>query len=50
MNFIAEQNIARFQTLLDSEVDPGKRATLERLLEEERAKIIPIPSAGPRRA
>ena len=49
MNFTAEQNIANFRRLLETETDPKKRAIIEQLLRQEEAKIVQIypTPAGP---
>lgn len=39
---IIEANIARYKELLDTEIDPTKRAMIVRLLGEEEAKRKPI--------
>ena len=38
-DFIARQNIKRFETQLKGECDPAQRATIERLLDLERQKL-----------
>jgi hypothetical protein len=38
MNRIVQANIARFNTLLESEIDPAKRAMIVCLLAEEKRK------------
>jgi hypothetical protein len=48
--FIVSQNLMRFRELLGREHDPGKRRLLERLIEEELAKLTappPEPPKGP---
>ena len=37
-DFVETENIAYFKTLLDTETDPVKRATLKRLLTDEEDK------------
>jgi hypothetical protein len=37
--FVAEQNIAHFKHLLDSEPDERQRALLQRMIAEEEAKL-----------
>jgi hypothetical protein len=39
---IARLNIEHFRRLLESETDPTKRQTIERLLAEEQAKLASI--------
>jgi len=36
---VADLNIAHFKKLLESETEPAKRETIERLLAEEEAKL-----------
>lgn len=36
---VADLNIAYFRRLLETETDPAKRETLERLLAEEKVKL-----------
>lgn len=36
---VADLNIAYFKKLLETETDPAKRQTMERLLAEEEAKL-----------
>lgn len=38
-NFIARQNIGRFERLHEREPDPSRRKCLEDMLAEERAKL-----------
>jgi hypothetical protein len=45
MNFVAEQNVAYFRELLETETDPKKRAIIEELLRQEEAKIVRIEPA-----
>lgn len=42
MDSIAQANIDRFTSLLKTETDPAKRATVVRLLAEEEAKLKQI--------
>lgn len=42
---VAELNIKHFRKLLESESDPDKRRTIERLLAEEEAKLSQATSA-----
>jgi hypothetical protein len=39
---VAQLNIERYRKLLFTETDPSKRATLERLLAEEEAKLVAL--------
>ena len=39
---IAKANIEHFRGLLETEADPKKRATIERLLAEEEAKLVAL--------
>ena len=41
---VAYLNVAHFWKLLSTEVDPVKRQTLERLLQEEMAKLDQVPA------
>jgi hypothetical protein len=36
--FLHRENIRRFERLLETETDPDRRATLQRLLEQEHGK------------
>lgn len=38
MTFVADQNVARFRKLLETEEDAAKRAVLKQLLRDELAK------------
>ncbi len=38
-NTVADLNIAHFRKLLETETDPAKRQTIERLLAAEEAKL-----------
>jgi hypothetical protein len=40
MNFLAEQNIAKFRYLLETETDAQKRATIKGLLRQEESKLV----------
>jgi len=42
MNFTAEQNIANFRRLLETETGSEKRAIIEQLLRQEEAKLVRI--------
>lgn len=42
MKFAAEQNIANFRRLLETETDAKKRVIIEQLLRQEEAKILRI--------
>jgi len=44
MDHIVHANIVRFNVLLETETDPGKRAMIIRLLAEERLKEPPNPT------
>jgi hypothetical protein len=39
MDWAAEQNVKHFRAMLESESDPARRGTIERLLAEEKAKL-----------
>jgi len=43
---VADLNIAHFKRLLETETDPVKRQTIERLLSDEQAKIAPVLGKG----
>lgn len=40
MDFLARQNIYRFNKLLETEGDPIRRATIKQLLRQEKSKLI----------
>lgn len=44
---IAELNIAHYARLLQTPLDGPTRATVERLLAEEKARLSTLPPAGP---
>ncbi len=44
---VAHLNIQHFKRLLDSETDPGRRQTIERLLAEEEAKLARAGTPNP---
>jgi hypothetical protein len=39
MNYVALQNVRLYRQMLAKELDPEKRDTVERLLEQEEAKL-----------
>lgn len=43
-DFIHRENIALFEAQLVGEVDPFRRALLNKLLAEERAQLLPHPT------
>jgi hypothetical protein len=43
---VAALNIEHYRKLLSTETEPSKRATLERLLAEEKAKLAALTNAG----
>lgn len=43
---IAELNIEHYRKLLSTETEPSKRAMLERLLAEEKAKLAALTDTG----
>ena len=43
-DFIHRENIAHFEAQLAVEVDPSRRALLAKLLEQERALLLPHPT------
>lgn len=43
--FIAKKNIERFRSMLEAEVDEGRRRMLEKLIEEEERVLDAIKSA-----
>jgi hypothetical protein len=38
--FVLTENIHRFESMLMTEADPVRRSMIERLLQEERAKLL----------
>ena len=49
--YLAKENIRRFRALLDQELEPARRRTIEALLAEEEAKLAgmePGPAPSPR--
>lgn len=47
--FVAERNIANFTAALSEEVDPARRALLEKLLTDEKAKLAEARAAERRK-
>ncbi|MGY8639303.1 hypothetical protein RAD15_43275 [Bradyrhizobium sp. 14AA] len=45
--YIHNENIRRFQKLLDEETDEHKRETIRKLLAEEEAREVPRPDKPP---
>lgn len=48
--FIARENIKRFETQLAACKDPEQREILSRLLEQERQRLVEVQASRPRQA